>query len=107
MPRDIAFFLGDILEHIANIEEFLAGHDKQCRQSVYWSLFAISEGVTEVQRQDASLDTEITDHRDIRSAQNLLAHRDFASNHIRTWDTCENSLPVLKAEIIEISKRFA
>ena len=112
MPRDHAGFPADILEHISNIEEFLAGkdveaftNDKQCRQSVYWSLFAISEAVTEVLRQDPALEIDITDHRDIRSARNLLAHGYFAVNPVRIWDTCTNSLPVLRAEVEEIARR--
>lgn len=113
MPRKIREFLADILEHIANIDEFLASKDeqsfasdKQCLQSVYWSLFTISEAVTELLRQDASLSREISEHRDIRTVRNLLAHSYFAIKPDRVWDTCKNSLPILKSEVEAIIARF-
>jgi uncharacterized protein with HEPN domain len=112
MPRDVTLFLDDILEHISYIEGFLLGLDceifedeLQLRQSVYWSLFSISEAVTEVLRQEPALDDEISEHRDIKSMRNVLAHSYFALNPRRVWDTCESSLPVLKAEIEAIRKR--
>ena len=113
MPRDVKDFLADILEHIANIDGFLTGKDlatfesdKQLRQSVYWSLFAIAEAVTESLRRDPSLMRDISEHRDIRSARNVLAHSYFAINDERIWDTCQNSLPVLKAEATVILRRL-
>src|SRR5476651_76072 len=101
MPRDFKVYLQDILEAIANIEEFLGTLsleefriDKKTLHAVVRDLEVIGEAVKKVPEAICNLHPGIPWQR-IAGMRDILIHHYFAIDVEIVWDVVRNKLPEL------------
>jgi len=114
--REVSLYLYDILEAIADTEEFVRGmsftdfqQDKKTQKAVVRNLEIIGEAVNHVYE-------EAIQHRDapesnvpwksIVDMRNQLIHEYFGTDLQIVWDTIQEDLPLLKTEVENLLARY-
>jgi uncharacterized protein with HEPN domain len=106
MPfEDAGSNLGDILESIRLIEEFVCGmgfetyrQDSKTQAAVERKLLIISEAAIRL-REDAEALCPGVPWRDIRGSGNWLRHQYDSVDLETIWNTIQDDLPALKAAV--------
>lgn len=103
MPRDVRFYLFDILTEIAFIESVIKGQDVTSyerndllRRAIERSLTIIGEAVVQIREVDPETDDRLPKTTELRRFRNVLVHGYFALDHARVFDLMRSELPPLK-----------
>jgi uncharacterized protein with HEPN domain len=111
MPRDYRVYLRDILEAIANVEEFVGNMprsefegDKKTLHAVVRNLEVIGEAVKGVPPEVRDRYPEVPWQR-IAGLRDILIHHYFGIDIDIVWDILQNKLPELKGQIQAILEK--
>ena len=111
-PLRIADYLQHILEAIGNIQEYCAGMDRETfvadrktRDAVIRNLEVIGEACNKVAKNHPDF---VARHSNVPwgfayEMRNALSHGYFVVDHAIVWQTTQQDLPALKAQISAIS----
>lgn len=98
--------LADILQAAAAIERFVEGRDRQTysndlmlRSAVERQLEILGEALRRLQVLDASLVSQISEHRRIIAFRNIIAHGYDGLDDDIVWQAVAEKLPVLVREV--------
>lgn len=113
MPRDLRKICFDILQAIAEIEDFTANKmltdyqtNRMLKMAVEREYEIIGEALRRVETEFPEKFLQISDGRKIIDFRNILAHGyDSISDEI-VWSITQNNLQVLKAEIQQIFEKI-
>jgi uncharacterized protein with HEPN domain len=105
MPRDYRVYLQDILEAIANVEEFIGKMprgefegDKKTLHAVVRNLEVIGEAVKGVPPEVRGRHPDVPWQR-IAGLRDILIHHYFGIDVDIVWDIVQNKVPELKGQI--------
>jgi len=108
MQRDYRAYLDDIIDAIANIEEYTANlefeefmENKMVRDATIRNLEIIGEAVKNLPDDIKEKHPEV-EWREIAGLRDILAHKYFEINVKIIWDIIKNKIPELKDQISEI-----
>jgi uncharacterized protein with HEPN domain len=111
MPRDYKVYLEDMLEAIANVEEYVGGmprqdfeRDKKTLHAVVRNLEVIGEAVKGVPSDVLDRHPQIPWQR-IAGLRDILIHHYFGIDIDIVWDIVQNKLPELKEQVQAIPKQ--
>ncbi|MDO8656492.1 MAG: DUF86 domain-containing protein [Nanoarchaeota archaeon] len=111
MKRTSKAYLGDILEAIDRIREYIGSMDieelkenKLVLDAVMRNLEIIGEAVTQMPDEIKNRYPTVP-WRDIKDFRNVVAHHYFSINILRIWDIIEHKLEPLEAQINNILKK--
>ena len=109
MPRDYKVYLEDILQAIANIEQYTQGQsfaqfsaDGKTRDAVIRNLEIIGTAVKNIP-QDVRDRYPDVEWKKIGALRDILAHEYFGVDMEIIWDVLLNKLPALKVQVLKIS----
>ena len=107
-PRTAAL-LEDILEAIRYIREDTVDmvfevfdENRRARQLVVYNLLTIGEAVSRLRRDDPPVVERLSGYNQAVGLRNALIHGYDVIDYRRVWDTVQESLPVLRAEVEEL-----
>jgi len=108
MPRDWRLRLADILEAIANIEEFTSDvnesgfvNDLRTVHATLHNLEIIGEAVSKLPEGVVEAHPEVP-WADIKGMRNIIAHEYFSANLPIIWETVVRRLPELREQMRNI-----
>ena len=108
MPRDWRLRVADILDSIAQIEDYLTDmtlerfvSDRKTTDAVLHNLYVVGEAVSRLPEEITSSHPKIP-WAEIRKFRNFLAHGYFNVNVETIWKTVLEDIPPLKAVLLEI-----
>ncbi len=111
MKRTSKAYLGDILESINRIREYIGSMDieelkenKLVLDAVMRNLEIIGEAVAQMPEEIKNKYSQVL-WRDIKDFRNVVAHHYFSINLQRIWDIIEHKLEPLEEKINEILKQ--
>jgi uncharacterized protein with HEPN domain len=107
-PQRLADYLQHILDAIDNIREYTAGAtldtylaDRKTQDAVVRNLEVIGEGCNNVVKHHGAFAAEHSDvpWRFAYEMRNALSHGYFTVDHTIVWQTIQNDLPPLRAQV--------
>jgi uncharacterized protein with HEPN domain len=105
MPRDYRVYLQDVLEAVANVQEFVGSMsrsefegDKKTIHAVVRNLEVVGEAVKGVPAEVRDRHPEVHWQR-IAGLRDILIHHYFGIDIDIVWDIVQNKLPGLKEQI--------
>lgn len=113
MPRrDLRLYLADIIDASDAIASSVTDRSldeyrttRSLRRSLERELSIVGEAVTQVLKQDPSLESAITDAWAIVRFRNLLVHSYHLMEPATVWDILVNKVPTLRREAAEIMQQ--
>jgi hypothetical protein len=110
MKRDVILFVGDILEHIENIEDYTIGFskgefwdDKKTQDAVVRNIEIIGEAVKNIPEGFRKKYSEV-EWQKIAGMRDILSHNYLGIDLELVWKSIKDELPKLKREIKFILK---
>jgi uncharacterized protein with HEPN domain len=109
-PREWKLRVGDILDSIAAIEEYVRGMDYEAFRQDRKTIDAVVRRFTVIGEAAANIPSAITDQypqvpwRQMRDMRNVVVHAYFGVNTEVLWDTVRNDLPPLVPALKEIMR---
>jgi uncharacterized protein with HEPN domain len=110
-PHRVADYLGHILQAIDNIRDYTSGAtldtyliDRKTQDAVVRNLEVIGEASNNVVKHHAAFANAHSDvpWRFAYEMRNALSHGYFTIDHTIVWQTLQNDLPPLRAQIVEL-----
>ncbi len=112
MKEDDAVYLQYVLEAILTIEEYLQGVNEEhfnatrlLQDGAIRQIEIIGEAVRHISKDIRKTYPEIP-WQDIAGRRDKFIHDDFGVDIEKVWDTAQEDLPVLKAQVVGILKDF-
>ncbi len=109
MRRDSLGALEHILDAVQNVAHDTAGmtfeefeRDRRARQLVERNFEIIGEAVNRVRTHEPSVASRISSHNQIVAFRNALIHGYDRIDYHKVWQTVQESLPILRAEVEQL-----
>jgi uncharacterized protein with HEPN domain len=113
MRRDSLGALEHILFAVQNITAYTTGmtfeqfeSDLRTRQAVERNFEIIGEAVNRLRSHDPSVAAQISSHNQIVAFRNALIHGYDRIDYQKVWQTAQESLPVLRAEVEQLLREM-
>ena len=109
-PREWKLRIGDILDSIAAIQEYVRGMDYGAFRQDRKTIDAVVRRFTIIGEAATNIPSEITDKylqvpwRQMRDMRNIVVHAYFGVNTEVLWDTVRNDLPPLVPALEDIMR---
>lgn len=112
MPRNYKIYLNDILESIANIEEYTKGvsfeefsGERMREDAILRNLMVIGEAVKNIP-EDIRSKSPKTEWGEMAGLRDILIHQYFGADLETIWGIIKDELPRLKRDINSLIKKL-
>ena len=109
MRRDSLGALEHILNAVQNVADDTAGmtfeefeRDRRTRQLVERNVEIIGEAVSRLRSHEPSVAARMSSHNQIVAFRNALVHGYDRIDYHKVWQTVQESLPILRAEVEQL-----